>query len=325
MDSSEAQKFLKEAYTYLKNDEFWLHLSDMLVLFISEDCFEVYTLPIKRKPLTYVGPQFYLSPLISLLNKEKKFFILSLSQGGSKFFEAGPHHITPIMIDDLVPANIAEIGNEAEEKNLQFHSVGASQAIFHGQGMGKDIKEVELEKYFRQMDQGLMSMLYDEKLPMILAGVDYLIPIYKSLSKYTHILPEHVSGNQEHTHPMDLHEKAWSIASQYYQQDREEKLDSFKENYLSSKASFSQEEIIKSAYEGKIKYLFLDRENEPLWGFYGYLSNNKVQFYPGQNAYNYCLYDFAAMQAFEKGAEVYLLDHAELPVPDAGMNAIFRY
>lgn len=325
MEEAEARKFLREAYAYLQKDEFWLHLSDMLVLFISEDRFALYTLPIKRKALTYVGPEFYLSPLISLINKNRSFFILSLSQGGSEFFEAGPHHITPVKVDDLIPASIAEVGAESEEKSLQFHSVGASQAIYHGQGMGKDVKEIELEKYFRQLDEGLMRMLYDEKRPMILAGVDYLIPLYKSLSKYPYILSDHISGNQEHVHPADLQEKAWAVVSRYYQKDVEEKLSSFKENYVLDKASFSLAEIIKAAFEGKIKYLFLDKEHEPLWGFYGYLSDNQIEFHLGQNAYNYCLYNFTATQAFEKGAEVYFLDQSELPMPDVSMNAIFRY
>ncbi|MEL6253191.1 MAG: hypothetical protein AAFR87_14365 [Bacteroidota bacterium] len=325
MEESEARKFLRKAYAYLEKDDFWLHLSDMLVLFMSEDQFALHTLPIQRKPLIYVGREFYLSPLISSINKDKNFFILSLSQGGSAFFEAGPHHITPVKVDDLIPANIAEVGVESEEKSLQFHSVEASQAIYHGQGMGKDVKEAELEKYFRQLDEGLMTMLNDEKLPMLLAGVDYLIPLYKSLSKYSYVLPDHISGNQEHTHPMDLHEKAWFFASKYYQKDIEEKLSDFKENYVADKASFSSAEIIKAAYQGKIKYLFLDREHEPLWGFYGYLSNNQIEFHMEQNAYNYCLYDFTAIQAYKKGAEVFFLDQSELPIPDSGMNAIFRY
>ena len=46
MTKQDAQKYLSQAYEILDDEEFWLNLSDGLVVFLNKDQFEYYTVPV---------------------------------------------------------------------------------------------------------------------------------------------------------------------------------------------------------------------------------------------------------------------------------------
>ena len=108
MSKNEALGYTSKAYELLDNNEFWSFQSDGLSVFIDEDTFSYYTLPVDFKTFNYVGNVFYLKPTIPAINNQSRFFILALSQNEVKFYEGAPHSITPVIIEDLVPANLEE-------------------------------------------------------------------------------------------------------------------------------------------------------------------------------------------------------------------------
>lgn len=317
------RQILAPAYELLEKEEFWLHLSDGLVLFISKGFLEYFILPIKFKPFVYIGRTFYVRHLFPLVANEDRFFLLALSQGEVRFFEGHNHHITPVIIEDLVPENIDKVLTE-QESTLQAHSGRQGNAIFHGQGAGKDQKNIDLEKYFRQVDNGLMKMLHDEDAPLIIAAVDYLVPIYKGLSRYSNIVDAHISGNPENDDAVLLHEKAMYIMRKIHQQDRQQKKSGFAYFLAEGKASLSFLHIVTAAKEGKIDTLFVDKDTPVVWGDQestGY----PVKLEKEQNYYNTCLLNYAAIEVWRNGGTVYNISRSAFPNIASYANAIFRY
>ena len=194
-DKKSARKFLSPAFDLLEDNDFWMHLSDGLAVFLNGHLFEYFVVPINFNQQIHVGSSFYLRHLLPLMTGDDRFFLLALSQGEVRFFEGHKHHITPVIINDLVPESTSAVMQFAREPVLQGHSAGTY--IHHGQGVGKDDHNKDLKQYFRQIDRGLMEMLFDERAPMVIAAVDYLVPLYKEISKYPHIVDAHISGNPE--------------------------------------------------------------------------------------------------------------------------------
>jgi hypothetical protein len=324
-DAKEARKFLAPAFDLLANDTFWLHLSDGLAVFIGQDQFEYFVVPERFHPLVYVGDEFYLRHLFPLLQNQDRFFILALSLGEVRFFEGRKHQISPVRINDLVPASMEMALDEEKEKSLQFHSVGASSPVFHGQGVGKDQKRNSIEKYFRQVDEGLMKMLHDENVPMVIAGVDYLIPIYREITRYSHLFDLHLSGNPENDDPVMLHEKASLLLEPYFQAERNQRKEQFFQMASKDKVSTSIPEIVKAAQTGKVETLFVDKDTPLQWGTVNNHSDHPARLLEDRTESSTCLLNFAAMHTWRNGGTVYNVSQQVLPESGSPLNGIFRY
>jgi hypothetical protein len=79
---------------------------------------------------------------------------------------------------------------------------GKLSAITHGDEV--DSKE-NIKRYFRRIDKGLHELVRDERVPLVLAGVDYLHPIYKKVNSYPHLMEAGVGGNPERLSAKELH------------------------------------------------------------------------------------------------------------------------
>lgn len=318
-----SNRMLRPAYELLENEAFWTDLSDGLAVFISPDFFEYHILPESFESYYFVGDRFHVRPLLPMFTGGGKYFVLALSQNEVRFFEGQRHSITPVIIKDLLPVNIDEalFFSEAEE-TLQTHSSGSS--IFHGQGKGKDDKIKDLKKYFRQVDDGLMEMLHDENAPLVLAAVEYLVPIYQEVSNYSNVMPFFIKGNPEDWSPMQLHERAWQLMGPHFKQEQEKAVEQFNASFPKGQASISAYDVVPSAIGGRVESLFMAREEANLWGQYN-AQEHQIRFDLKRKPDSICLLNEAAVQTFLQGGTVYNIPFLELPYSFSSMNASYRY
>jgi hypothetical protein len=68
---------------------------------------------------------------------------------------------------------------------------------FHGEGLGVvDLKD-DLLYYFQQVDRGLHDFLRTEHVPLVLASVAHLWPIYRQANTYPHLIEQGIPGNPD--------------------------------------------------------------------------------------------------------------------------------
>jgi hypothetical protein len=321
----QALRYLKEGYGLLDDENFWSHLSDGLAVFISEDSFEYHILPVNFNPFVDVSNTFYLRPLIPLLNGEDRFFLLALSQNEVRFFEGTRYSISPVKIDDLVPANMEEALNIDEVGDaLQAHSGNGQQAqVYHGHAPQSDQKRADLKAYFREVDNGLMKMLHDEQAPMILAAVDYLIPIYREVSGYDALVNPHISGNPESADPVLLHEKAWSALKGIFSRQRKRFHHQFTQYLNDGKAGMSIADVVLAAEQGRIKALFIDKDAH-VWGTF-HIKDLSLKTAIKKEPHMEDLLERAAVLTYQKGGLVYQVEKDQLPASNTPIAAIYRY
>ncbi len=91
-----------------------------------------------------------------------------------------------------VPHSVREAGgfdapdHDLEARSAAGKSTGSMRAVHFGTGPGREIDDERLLEFFRQVDKGLHSLL--NGAPLLLAGVDYEVAIYRRAAKYPHIL-----------------------------------------------------------------------------------------------------------------------------------------
>lgn len=328
--AAQASAILQPAMDLLASEEYWQHQSDGLAVFSSSEVWRHYRLPLEFDELSVVTESFHVKPLLPLFSSNGRFFIMALSQNEIRLFEGTPYSVNRVDIQD-VPESLAQaLRWDDPEAQLQQHtsegpSTGGERAVmFHGHGVGTDDQKTNLLRFFHRVDRGLKEVLADERVPLVLAGVDYLLPIYQQANSYQHLLEEGISGNPDELSGEELHISAWEIVEPYFQQERQEAIDLYNRIYGKGKQRASADifEVVPAAVYGRIETLFVANGVQQ-WGRFD-PNLAEIELHPEARPQNRDLLDLAAAHTFINGGNVYNLDRENMPGRQL-LAAIFRY
>jgi len=197
---------LQKPLINLANDQmFWLQQSDGLALFVSKGFFKYYRLPEPFEEVVTVTDLFCIKPLIPLLSGWGQFFVLAISLHEIKLLRCSRYTAVEIPIEG-VPGSLEEaLQYDDFEEQLQFHTgtpggAGKRPAIYHGHGAAGDERrhKTDILRFFQRVDKGLHEVLKEEKVPIVLAGVEYLLPIYREANSYNYLMDNWIPGNPDH-------------------------------------------------------------------------------------------------------------------------------
>lgn len=327
MNPPEIKAKLKEAKAKIEDNDFWLHQSDGLAVYIYGEKTEFHTLPIDFDPYSIIDDRLYLKPVIPVLTDNKPFFLLALDLNNVRFFEGDRYFIAELETNEFFPKNMAQaLRYDVVQENIQHHSgQGADgSAIYHGQGEGKDDENVRITEYLRLINKGVMELLCDtDEAPLIVAADTSLISLYRAVNEYPGLHAEYIPGNPEHDDAVLLHEKAWMILEAELEKDQDKEVEEFEAALARDEASFSMHDIIPAAMAGRVDTLFVD-ESYDVWGTYD-ASSHSVEIHPERNKDSVPLIEQAAVATIQHGGKVYVRSRTELPRPTANLNAMYRY
>jgi hypothetical protein len=97
--ATNARELLKPAQQLLDQEYFWRHQSDGLALFLTDDFFRYYSLPLRFPKLAVVTDRFHLNPLLRYFTNDGQFYLLTLSQTLVRVFQGsryGLHEVAAI-------------------------------------------------------------------------------------------------------------------------------------------------------------------------------------------------------------------------------------
>lgn len=328
---TQIKDLLQPLHSLLADAQFWKHPSDGVAIFRSPEEFSYASLPYTLKEQVVINDHFYLKPLLPLLT-DGHFYILALSQNDLRLLESTHYSISQVELPESVPESLADALKYDEfSYELEYHSGGSGalrgkrgrrSAIFHGQGIGKDTAKDNLLRYFQQIDKGLHELLHNEKAPLVLAGVEYLIPIYREANTYPYLIEHGIPGNPDKLKADTLREEAWNIVEPYLLKDQQEALDFYKEHADTNQTSHNVSEIVPAASYGRIHTLFLASDQEQ-WGTFD-PNTYTIDVHQTPQSGDHDLLDIAARQTFEHNGSIYVFEQAKMP-DEALLAAIFRY
>lgn len=333
MEGKEAKEFLAKAQE-LDTAEFWENQDSALAIFISPEVFRYYSLPFEFQELVVVTDRFHFKPLLHLVNNDGRFYILALSQKDVRLLEATRSSVKEVELENL-PKSMDEALDYDETAKEGQHRIATSKGgtnnsfqqpgSFHGQGSPDqdDIKRKILQ-FFYLIDGALHDFLRNKKSPLVLAGVEYLFPVYKEANTYQHLVEEGITGNPEILKPEELQQQAWPIVEPIFQQSIERAVEQYKELAGSDtgKASHDLKEVIQSAYYQRVDALFVALGQQQ-WGRFD-PDSMTVDLHPEPQPDDEDMLDFAAIHTLLNGGTVYAVDPEKVP-DEAPVAAIYRY
>ncbi|BAZ68061.1 MAG: hypothetical protein KME28_00490 [Pelatocladus maniniholoensis HA4357-MV3] len=334
MRHTDAVDFLQPAKE-LDTNEFWQQQDHCLAIFVSPNIFRYYQLPIEFEELVVVSNQFHLKPLLHLINNDGRFFVLALSQDNIRFFEGTHYTINELEVENL-PKNLEEALNYDETAKTGQFRIGTSKGStsnpssqpgqFHGQGSrDRDQHQKDILQFFYLINEALHERLRDAKAPLVLAGVEYLFPIYKEANTYHNLVVEEgIAANVDIVKPEELHEQAWTIVEPTYVQTPQAITELYQQitGEGTGRTSSDLKEIILAAYYKRVDYLLVPVAQQ-VWGDFD-PETMAVDLHSEAQPDDQDMLDFAAVHTLLNGGAVYTVDPEELPngIPAA---AIFRY
>ncbi len=186
------------------------------VFFIHEKHFSHLLLPPIDRDEPYeimVKGRFVVDEIDQLMHDNQEVVVLTLSHKGVRLFEADNHYAREIFHPDLPNSMREELNlDEAMTSFLEGHAVSNSVShsgaeMFHGHYEPNNTQKLLLRDYFRRVDEVIRSISGIAHRPLLLAGVAYLHPIYRGVSKHEHILEQEVHGNLDNSSPSEIHRK----------------------------------------------------------------------------------------------------------------------
>lgn len=321
------EALLAPAEALLDDPEVWRNTGDGLAVFVCDGDRYTYRLPIQFQDLAVVERRFHIKPLLPLLSGDGQFYVLALSQDGIRLLEGTRDSVHEVDLEG-VPDSVEEAaGPEAQPFNLRAAPGapprGAGQ---YGQrhGVGEEATKQDILRYFHRLDHALRDRLADRRVPLVLAGVDYLLPLYREANTYPALMDEGLTGSPQALSNKELHARAWEIVQPHYERAEAEQ----REQYLAlagrgdERASHDLKTVVRAAHDGRIATLFVAfEEQQP--GVYRSHSHN-VHVHPEEQPGDQDLLDLAAAQTIVNGGQVYVVERGDVPGGKA-FAAIFRY
>ncbi len=329
LEKREIQPILAPAEELMDDRDFWRHQDDGLALFLADGQIQTYHLSTMVPEFVYVGNRFSVRPLLSSTVSSGRFYVLALSQNRVCLLECTHSDANEVNLPN-VPASLPDaLGHDWEQKSLQFHT-GAARVRghqragqFHGQGSGSDTAGAEIEEFFREIDRGVARVLDSPTAPVVLACVEYLAPMFRSVCKHLNVFDEVVAGNPDHLSTHELHAAALQLIWAHLNAEKAKLCEDIAQSPGPEKIRIGIAGVLAALRESRVAGI-VTATDHPIWGRFQD-SNGRIEIHDHRQPGDDDLLDLAITRALSTGASVYGIERESVPGDDAVVAALLRY
>ncbi|MTI87726.1 MAG: hypothetical protein FH748_07140 [Balneolaceae bacterium] len=320
----EVENLFKEVYELIDENQFWLHQDKGLALYLNKNYFDYFKIPVTPSEDYHIANNFFITPLLELQNHHGVFHILALSQNGTRILKSTPDNLKVLNIESVPTTMKEHLKYHVHEKSIQLHSSGSNgtKAMFHGQGGDKSDNDKELKLFFSHIENKVTKYLKKINGPLVLAGTEKNVSIYREANHYYNLMDEHIPGNPDEKSAKELNNEAWPLVKTFFAEGMQSDIERYKNMTGSDLISADISDIVRGAHFGKVDTLFVPM-NSKQWGTFD-SNNNHVELASTQNGEAHELINLAAVSAIKNGSTLYGLSQEEMP-ETTSLAAIYRY
>ncbi|GAB3173220.1 baeRF7 domain-containing protein [Telluribacter humicola] len=332
MEQDEVNQYLQPGFNLLDNDNFWHYSSDMLAFFLTPQNNYVFKFPLKvEEPSFHVGKGLMLRPLLPLFNRNGRYYVLNLDLENVRLYEATPYSFNEVELGEDVQTSVEDYlryFNKIDRDDTVQRRLGTSQpasgGVFHGQAADEQEKE-HIRQWFYNLSRELENRFKEDQLPVVLAGVDYLVPLYRTTIDYNKYVEDYVTGNFDNRNDpqaQGLYKQAMAIMEPKFKQQEEKAVEQYHNLKAGDFAASDTEKTILAALTGQVDTLFI-RKDAFLWGHYDE-QRYELQIQRAATPENTDLLTEAAVKTVLMKGKVFLYDANDMPEKDSIVAAVFR-
>ena len=237
--------------------------ANSLVAFRSPGAFQHHWMRERLNDVAVVGERFEIRPLLAAMAREQRFHLLAIGRHHVRLFRSTPHSAEEVRIEGIAPQNMREFRHTRQPDHLLENrmaagpSVGSMQGVVFGVGSEGGKEQDRFRHFLKAVERGVTKLLRRDAEPLILAGLEYDVAIYRQLNTYPHLLEQAIDGSPDGQTPQQLHERAWEIVSQCPSESLKKALEDYRKQSGAGLVLGDAVAIGKAAAEGRVAGLFL--------------------------------------------------------------------
>lgn len=231
-----------------------------IAVFRSPDAFEKVWLDEPVTARAVFGSRFYVRPLLPKFARDPVFYILALSQKDVRLLRCTTQSSEQIDFSNGVATNFERYLNTAKPDHVRDNRAtagpgsGSSKGILFGTGSDLESRTEYLAHFFRQIDRGLRATLRENPGAVVLAGVEYELSLYRSISTYGNLVPEGVQGAPNSLKGGEMHARALAVLERRQAQRVEDVLQEY-DRQAGRGATHRLKEVVLAAHDGRVRIL----------------------------------------------------------------------
>lgn len=327
MTEAQAKEYLQPAQKLHDDGNFWHHQLEGLAIFLSKNHFSYHRLPTRMEEFNCVTSCFHLMQLVPLMSGDGIYYIIGLSLEKVRLFEATHFYVNELDVTDRIQQGMKEV-----EKYYEFDRSMENQGGLvpnpqnrNGQGELRPTKKDLVEEYFRNVVVGLRKIVLTNRTPIVVAGVDYLHPIFKEAANGLNVIPQGIHGNPDDMKAKDLHARSWELVEPHFNKEKEKNREAYGDWAGTGKTTYDISQIVPAAFNGRVDTLFVSK-GTPQWGRFK-PDTQEVEMHDKFSYGDIDLVSRAAVQTILNGGNAYVVDNGDLPGNqfDNKMTAMLRF
>ncbi len=315
----DAIQLLSPAAALLDQPEFWNHPQEGLAIFLGEHLAHYRWLSSPPPQEARVGACFVVRHVLPSARERAEFLLLNLSQQNIRLFDGSSEGLREIDLSGA-PINIKELLRFVdEEKSLQFHTGAAPTAggqrrgaMFHGQGV-EEQPRLRTFEFFRKLDEALRDILRDVHAPMILAGDERIVTIFRQATSYPRLFDQAIAGNPDRTPIDELHGRCIELLDHAREANRVDELARLDEALGVGRGAKGLQDVLTAAADGLVETVFVRRDAHA-WGRFDEAARSihldgEKQSEPGQDD----LFELAIIHCLRNSGRARMIEPREAP------------
>ena len=294
--------------------DFWAHGSVGLAVLAGPEGATAIRLSEPTRELAVVSDRFHLKPLVAARARRVEFDVLAMSRHSVRLVDVTGPRAVEVEVPGMPTSMPEALRWDDREPGLQSHSGsraggGRLTATFHGQGSTSDARDVDLDRYLHMIDHAVADHRSGSTRPLILAGVDDIVGVYRKLTRCAHVLDDHVAGNPDQLRAAELADRA----RRFVPPSAADAERTARESFLGGAAATVRtvEQAVIAAAAGEVASIFVPADRE-YWGRYRsghHLLEERETRGPGDHD----LADVAAIEVLRHGGLAFVVPASDIP------------
>ena len=290
--------------------------SKSIVIFRSPDIFRYFAMRDLEHEFITVGERFQLRPLLGLLSRHQQFYLLALSLKHVRLFHCTHHSGEELDWRGLAPQSLQVRMNARQPDHVLDNraaggpSVGSMKGVVFGTDTDRERQDEYVMHFFNQVDKALEKILVDKSIPLILAGVELEIALYRRVNTYPQLMDREIHGSPDGLPARELRERALKTVKEVFSAPLRKALDWFEQYRGTSRVASKLDEILKAASEGRVSDLIL-REDAAYLGIWDACAQTILA--PRDHSGQEDLLNRAALETVIRKGQAFAVKASEMP------------
>ncbi|MES2285506.1 MAG: hypothetical protein V4547_07445 [Bacteroidota bacterium] len=221
-------------------------LSKALAVFVSSEKEKMIYLPFHVQEKLIIDSSFEIRDLLYSTKNSYGYLLLVIANHHAKVYRGYNSKLIEMNLSNM-PLNIEEVKRDLPSKVANFSTADS-------------VKEINLDKYLKKIDDALSVKLNEMDTPVIVCGVQKTLGHFKKLTKNSKKIVAFVEGSYEKSSPKELYKAIEPAIASWRELDQQNSLNKLEDAVNRKEFVYGIEDVWRAAMEKKGRLLIVEKD-----------------------------------------------------------------